>query len=76
MPPAWRFSLAQKQSVPPLASSHFPCPRSSTVRCIRLTAYGGAGVGEIRLEDDSGKEVREDDIDPAPVFGLRFTASF
>ncbi len=43
---------------------------------LRLAVYGGAGFGEIRLEDMNGDNVRDADIDPTPVLGITLTASF
>jgi len=42
-----------------------------------LHLYGGAVVaGQLRLENSSGGLLRDDDFDPAPLFGLTFIGRF
>jgi len=42
-----------------------------------LHLYGGVVLnGQLRVEDASGQVLREDDRDPAPLFGATFTARF
>jgi hypothetical protein len=44
---------------------------------VDLTAVAGAEVaGTLTLEDEEGREIREEDVDPAPFLGLTFRARF
>jgi len=39
----------------------------------RVTAFGGASFGgELKVEDDTGRQVRKEDYDTAPMLGLTF----
>ncbi len=42
-----------------------------------LHVYGGVVInGQLRVEDSSGGRLRQDDLDPAPLFGALFMARF
>ena len=42
-----------------------------------LHVYGGVVAGgKLRVEDSSGDKLREEDFDPAPLFGLTFVGRF
>ncbi len=44
---------------------------------VRLHLYAGMVVGgELRVENPSGGLLHEEDFDPAPLFGVTFTARF
>ena len=44
---------------------------------IALVLFGGVVLnGQLRIEDSSGRLLREDDRDPAPLFGATFIARF
>ena len=78
----WRFRLSDTGPTPGGIGEERGVPvflrvtRRFTDR-LALHLYGGVVVaGQLRLEDASGRRLREEDYDPAPLFGATFVGSF
>jgi hypothetical protein len=82
---AWRrtrFRLSESGPVPNGVGEERGLPvflRATRNLGPQMTLHLYAGVvlaGELRVEDSSGNELRKVDYDPAPLFGVTFTARF
>ncbi len=64
--------VGEEKGVPiHLQATYAPIPT------VRLTAVAGAAVaGTLTLDDEDGREIREEDVDPSPFLGFGFRARF
>ena len=77
-----RFRLDDDGSAPDGVGKHFGIPVWGSVTyapsaAFKAELFGGAAVfGRVRLEDENGKRIRKEDVDPAPSLGLVIKGSF
>ncbi len=78
----WRFRLddggpapdgvGEEEAVPVFLAASF-----DVIPPVRLTAVAGLDVaGSLTLEDETGRELEEEDFDPTPFLGVGFRARF